>query len=69
MTGSTDLRREEGVGAYSEAMAGSCDGGVIPQRPLAKVAEVFAAGRATPPELHEAFLSATVFCEAGEGCR
>jgi hypothetical protein len=30
------------------------------------VAGEFAAGRATPPELHQAFLSATVFCEAGE---
>jgi hypothetical protein len=33
---------------------------------LAEVAEEFAAGRATPHDLHEAFLSATVFCEAGE---
>lgn len=38
----------------------------MPQRCLAEIADDFAAGRATPQELHDAFLSATVFCEAGD---
>ena len=36
------------------------------RRSLAQIAAEFAAGRATPVDVHEAFLAATVFCEAGE---
>jgi hypothetical protein len=35
-------------------------------RSLAETAREVAAGRVTPQELHEAFLDAQVFCEAGE---
>lgn len=35
-------------------------------RSLAEVAADVAAGRASPRELHDAFLAATVFCEAGD---
>ena len=35
-------------------------------RPLAKVAQDAAEGRASAAELHEAFLAATVYCEAGD---
>jgi hypothetical protein len=38
----------------------------MPQRSLADTAGEYAAGQATPQELHETFLTATVFCEAGE---
>jgi hypothetical protein len=39
---------------------------MTPERSLAEVASEFAAGRATPQGLHDAFVSATVFCEAGD---
>ena len=34
---------------------------------MADVAAEVASGQSTPQELHEIFLTATVFCEAGEG--
>ena len=37
-----------------------------PTRPLGEVASDVAEGRASPEELHEAFVTATVWCEAGE---
>lgn len=38
----------------------------MPPRPLDEVARELAVGRASPEELHHAFLSANLFCEAGE---
>ena len=47
--------------------AGSPEGGDqrVP-RPLAEVAQDVAEGRVSAEELHEAFLAATVYCEAGD---
>jgi hypothetical protein len=47
-------------------MSGNRSDNGTAQRSLAEVAAEVAAGRASPQELHEVFLMATVFCEAGE---
>ncbi|HEX6382315.1 MAG TPA: SseB family protein [Acidimicrobiia bacterium] len=44
----------------------SDDQRAMPSRSLAEVAGDIAAGQATPQELHDAFLNAQVFCEAGD---
>lgn len=44
----------------------SDDQRAVTPRSLAEVASDVAAGRATPQELHDAFLNAQVFCEAGD---
>ncbi len=47
-------------------MSDSHSDGPHPDRRLAEVAAEVASGRTTAQELHEAFLAATVFCEAVE---